>query len=123
MSAPVSLLWLRNDLRLDDQPALHAAMAKGHAVVPVFIWDSKAEGDWPLGGAARVWLHGSLQKLGTELRGAGSRLIVRQGNTADELGQTRQGSRQHGCCWTAVATSRQPRFARKRSKRLFDYAT
>ncbi len=84
-SPPVSLLWLRGDLRLDDHPALHAALADGRAVVPVFIWDTAAEGDWPLGGAARVWLDGSLRRLAGELRAAGSRLILRQGKTLDEL--------------------------------------
>ena len=48
-SMPVSLLWLRSDLRLDDHPALHAALADGRAVMPVFIWDPAAEGDWPFG--------------------------------------------------------------------------
>jgi deoxyribodipyrimidine photo-lyase len=85
MATAVSILWFRHDLRLDDQPALHAALAEGRTVVPVFIWDPKAEGDWPTGAAARVWLLGSLKKLGAELRAAGSRLIIREGNAADEL--------------------------------------
>ena len=31
---PVTIVWLRNDLRLDDQPALRAAATRG-AIVPL----------------------------------------------------------------------------------------
>ncbi|HEY1412448.1 MAG TPA: deoxyribodipyrimidine photo-lyase, partial [Rhodopila sp.] len=34
--APV-LLWFRDDLRLTDQAALHAAVESGQPVLPVFI--------------------------------------------------------------------------------------
>jgi hypothetical protein len=32
------IVWLRRDLRLADNPALHAAAASGRPVLPVFIW-------------------------------------------------------------------------------------
>ena len=35
MTAAV-LMWFRNDLRLSDNPALHAAAASGAPVVPVY---------------------------------------------------------------------------------------
>jgi deoxyribodipyrimidine photolyase len=37
MNTPVSIVWLRQDLRLADNPALSAAVNRG-AVVPVFIY-------------------------------------------------------------------------------------
>ncbi len=80
-----AILWFRQDLRLDDNPALLAALAHSKTIVPVFIWDPAAEGDWPLGGASRWWLHHSLTHLDQALRAVGSRLIIRQGKTLDTL--------------------------------------
>jgi deoxyribodipyrimidine photo-lyase len=82
--APV-ILWLRNDLRLSDHRALSAALATGAPVIPVFILDEKAAGDWPLGGASRWWLHHSLADLAKALEKAGSRLVLRRGATAPIL--------------------------------------
>ncbi|HWQ92116.1 MAG TPA: deoxyribodipyrimidine photo-lyase [Clostridia bacterium] len=73
------LVWLRQDLRTADNPALAAASARGGKVIPIYVWAPEEEGDWPPGGAAKWWLHESLQKLDQELRGLGSRLIVRRG--------------------------------------------
>ena len=77
-----TLLWFRQDLRLQDNPALHAAMARGGAIVPVFVLDGAAEGRWAPGGASRWWLHHALAALDAGLRARGSRLIVAQGDTS-----------------------------------------
>ncbi|TSD84478.1 deoxyribodipyrimidine photo-lyase [Mycobacterium sp. KBS0706] len=79
------LLWFRQDLRLDDNPALVAAIRRGGTVIPVFILDPDGEGDWPPGGAGRWWLHHSLAALAESLAARGSRLILRQGPTAKVL--------------------------------------
>ena len=47
--APV-LLWFRQDLRLDDNPALAAAAADG-PVLPVYLLDDETPGCWAAGGA------------------------------------------------------------------------
>jgi deoxyribodipyrimidine photolyase len=39
-----ALLWFRLDLRLSDNPALAAALARGGAVLPVFIWAARRRG-------------------------------------------------------------------------------
>ena len=78
------LLWLRQDLRLHDQPALLAAASEG-AVVPVYILDDEAPGPWAIGGAQRWWLHHSLVALDAALRERGSRLILRRGDAVSEL--------------------------------------
>ncbi len=75
-----TLLWLRQDLRLSDHPALIAAMKKG-PVIPVFIFDPEGEGKWAPGGASRWWLHHSLLVLDLELQKRQSRLIFRHGNS------------------------------------------
>ena len=68
-----------------DNPALRAAHERGGGVVPVFIWAPSEEGDWAPGSASRYWLHQSLASLDTALGKAGSKLIIRQGDSHDEL--------------------------------------
>ena len=85
MTAPTTLLWLRSDLRLADNPALAAAARRGGPVVPVFIWSPEEESPWQPGGASRWWLHQSLAALDVRLRELGSRLILRGGPTLDSL--------------------------------------
>ena len=56
-----ALVWYRDDLRVSDHFALHAA-AKSHASVAfVYVLDDRAPGIRPLGGAARWWLAQSLR--------------------------------------------------------------
>ena len=78
-------MWLRQDLRLADNPALQAAGRRGGPVVPVFIWAPEEEGSWPPGGASRWWLHQSLGQLAGEFRAAGSELIICRGASLAEL--------------------------------------
>ncbi len=79
-----TLVWFRQDLRLADNPALHAAAQRG-AVVPVYVWSPDEEAPWAPGGALRVWLHQSLAALDESLRAMGSRLILREGPAEQAL--------------------------------------
>lgn len=83
-AVPTTLVWFRNDLRLADHAALTHAAERG-AVVPVFVWAPDEEGEWAPGGAHRWWLHESLQTLDAALREKGSRLVLRQGASLDEI--------------------------------------
>lgn len=74
-----SIVWFRNDLRIADHPALKAALDRGGAIVPVFIWAPEEEGAWVPGGASRWWLHQSLTVLSEQLASVGSRLVIRSG--------------------------------------------
>ena len=76
---PAVLIWFRDDLRLADNPALTAACEAGRPVVCLYVLDEESEGMRPLGGAARWWLHGSLDRLGAALAGHGQKLILRRG--------------------------------------------
>lgn len=87
MQMTATVVWFRQDLRLQDNPALGAALARGGPVVPVFIWDGAGEGDWLVGGASRWWLHHSLAALDESLRARGLRLILRRGNAEEVLGR------------------------------------
>jgi deoxyribodipyrimidine photo-lyase len=80
-----SLVWFRRDLRLEDQPALLAAIEYGSPVIPVYIQSSVDEGEWPAGAASRWWLHHSLSRLAEQLNSLGSKLIIRDGDPNTEL--------------------------------------
>ena len=84
MPEAVTLVWFRHDLRLDDNPALAAAAARGR-VVPVFIWAPEEEAPWEPGAASRWWLHHSLEKLSASLAKAGTPLVIRRGPSLDAL--------------------------------------
>ncbi|MBN8889120.1 MAG: deoxyribodipyrimidine photo-lyase [Rhodospirillales bacterium] len=78
-SRPPVILWLRRELRLADNPALAAAVASGHPVLPVFVLDETAPAAWAPGGASRWWLHHSLAAPGAELAARGAPLLLRRG--------------------------------------------
>jgi deoxyribodipyrimidine photo-lyase len=76
---PPTLVWLRQDLRLADNPALRAAAESGAPVVPVFVLDDEDRQPWQPGAASRWWLHHSLAALSRAFEGLGSRLVLRRG--------------------------------------------
>ena len=72
-----ALVWFRQDLRLADNPALHAAVSSGAPVLPVFIHDDEVAGQWRPGQAGLQWLRESLARLNESLSG---RLLVLNGD-------------------------------------------
>lgn len=85
MSDTPILVWFRRDLRLADNPALHAAAETGRPIIPVFIWAPKEEDPWAPGAASRWWLHHSLTALAQSLEKKGSRLVVLEEGSAAGL--------------------------------------
>jgi deoxyribodipyrimidine photo-lyase len=79
-----SIVWFRLDLRLEDNPALHAAVRRGAPVVPVFIWSPNDEAPWAPGAASQYWLRQSLASLSLGLKKRGSRLILRTAPSAQD---------------------------------------
>jgi deoxyribodipyrimidine photo-lyase len=86
VTAP-AIVWFREDLRLDDNPALAAAVATGRPLVAVYLRDEVSPGVRPLGGAARWWLHQSLTSLAESLAGHGVALVLRTGPAGEEIPQ------------------------------------
>lgn len=72
-----SILWFRQDLRLEDNRALNAAAERG-PIIPLFILDTD---DRPFGGATKWWLHHSLKALSEDLGG----LVVQPGKPEEVL--------------------------------------
>jgi deoxyribodipyrimidine photo-lyase len=84
-SAAPAIVWLRDDLRVADNPALLAAVERGTPVVVLYLHDEVSQGIRPLGGATRWWLHGSLSALADELDTRGTQLLLRSGAAETEL--------------------------------------
>jgi deoxyribodipyrimidine photo-lyase len=61
------IVWFRQDLRLADNPALHAAARTGAAILPIYILSDADSTEWHMGQASRWWLHHSLQSLSRSL--------------------------------------------------------
>ncbi len=80
----LTLVWLRQDLRIADNPALAAGAGAGE-VIPVYIHDPHAAGAWPPGGASRWWLHHSLAALDAAFAERGLSLIIRRGPALEAL--------------------------------------
>ena len=84
--APPTIVWLRRDLRLGDNPALTAAARtardRGGSLLPVYVWEPRERRAWAPGGAARWWLWQSLRSLDGDLRRLGSRLHLEHGDPA-----------------------------------------
>lgn len=85
MNHGCAIVWFRRDMRLADNPALHAAARTGRPVVPVFIQPAGDGARWHPGYASRAWLGATLVSLDGGLRECGSRLILRMGRADSEL--------------------------------------
>jgi deoxyribodipyrimidine photo-lyase len=85
VSVAPAIVWFRQDLRLQDNSALAAALDRGGPVIPLYVLDDAGDGRWPTGAAARWWLHHSLASLEASLCERGSRLILARGDSATVL--------------------------------------
>ena len=91
MAADPVLVWFERDLRLADHPALTAALEQG-PILPVYIHDPDAHGEWAPGGASRWWLHYSLDALSRSLGRHNLKLHIYQGSAEKLLPQLLQQS-------------------------------
>jgi deoxyribodipyrimidine photo-lyase len=75
------ILWYRQDLRINDNPALFNALNTGLPVIPVYILDDDGEKEWKLGEASRWRLHHSLASLNNSLEKKGLSLLFFKGDS------------------------------------------
>lgn len=83
MASP-QIVWFRRDLRMADNPALYHGAQAG-PVVAVYVLDDERPGEDRPGGAARWWLHHSLERLGRSFGKRHSKIVLRRGDAVQEL--------------------------------------
>jgi deoxyribodipyrimidine photo-lyase len=79
-----AIVWFRQDLRLEDNPAFAEGCCNHDRIIPIYILDKIHT---PIGGAQRWWLHHSLTSLDHGLKKLGLNLCLRQGKALDVLKQ------------------------------------
>lgn len=92
------IVWFRQDLRLNDNPALVAAAQAGK-VLPCYILDDVSPGPWKMGGASRWWLHGSLTNLIASFKQHGVPFILRSGSALEEIPKLAKEVKASGVYW------------------------
>lgn len=80
-----AIWWIRRDLRLDDNPALHTAQSNTQQVLPVFIIDPAILKSENSSDNRVAFLYRNLRILDETLAARGSRLVVRRGEPQEEL--------------------------------------
>jgi deoxyribodipyrimidine photo-lyase len=87
-----ALFWFRTDLRLNDNPALQAALRENDEIIPVYILDERflQQDEWGIrrtGPFRLKFLLESLTDLREHLKEVGSNLIFHQGTPEEYLPQ------------------------------------
>jgi deoxyribodipyrimidine photo-lyase len=74
-----AIVWFRDDLRIGDNAALHAAVDRGYLPICVYVLD-ESEKRRELGAASKWWLAQSLRQLDRQLSDRGGRLHLFRGD-------------------------------------------
>jgi deoxyribodipyrimidine photo-lyase len=114
------IVWFRDDLRLSDHPALHAASSTGAPLICLCVLDdaSNVPDARPLGGAARWWLAQSLRALRESLRALGSSLVLRHGPAAEVIAELARETRAGAVFWNEIAQATHQAIAEQLKARL-----
>jgi deoxyribodipyrimidine photo-lyase len=104
-SAPPCIVWFRDDLRLSDHPALHAASKTGRPVICLYVLDELpgVPNARPLGAATRWWLAQSLRALHQRLAATGASLLLRRGSAAKIIVELARTTGADTVFWNEVA--------------------
>ena len=114
----IALVWFRHDLRLDDNPALHAALDAGYTPVPVYVHAPEEEGE--LGAGRRFAGLAAPFAAGAGRGPARTRLApaaASRARAAQALSALAAGNRRRTPCSGTASTSRPPSRATPRLKR------
>jgi deoxyribodipyrimidine photo-lyase len=79
------VVWLRRDLRLQDQPALAAACADCDEVIPLFVFDNPLLRSRQFGSPCVTFMLSCLNELAGALAARGLALQWRRGNQIEEV--------------------------------------
>lgn len=97
------IVWFRDDLRLSDHPALHAASKSGAPVILLYVLDDESIALRPLGGAVRWWLAQSLRALDASISAIGGKLVLRRGRAADVIAALARDADAGMVLWNEIA--------------------
>jgi deoxyribodipyrimidine photo-lyase len=99
------IVWFRDDLRLSDHPALHAAATTKRPVICLYVFDETTQsiGARQIGGAARWWLAQSLRALEKSLGAIGVPLLLRSGSAPKIIPEIARESGASDVFWNAIA--------------------
>jgi deoxyribodipyrimidine photo-lyase len=87
----ITVLWIQQCLRIEDNPAIDAALSNGIPILPIFcLSDLNQDKIWSLGGASKWWLHQSLKHLQESYQHLGSSLLLFSGDFEDTLKQLQE---------------------------------
>ena len=93
------IIWLRQDLRLQDHPSIKYAIENDLKVTFVYILDENEQTDWPMGAASKWWLHHSLKGLKSELAKLKIDLILKKGRPQEVLLELAEASGAKTISW------------------------
>ena len=104
MNSRPNIIWFRDDLRLSDHPALHAASRTGSPVICLYVLDEPGRSPArPLGSAARWWLAQSLRALQANLGKLGTSLVLRKGPSAEVIAALARETGAGTVFWNEIA--------------------
>ena len=110
----VGIVLFTRDLRVHDNPALHAACEECEHVVPLFVLDDAVLAAF--GAPNRVaFLLDALRDLDSTLRGLGAGLVVRRGDVAAEVARVATAVRADVLFLSEDVSA----YARRRERRLY----
>ena len=110
----VAIVWFRRDLRVHDNPPLHAALAGHDRVVPAFVVDPALVRGRFASPSRTAFLYACLRDLDASLRERGAALVVREGSPGHELAALAEET---GASAVYFASDVSP-YARKRDRRI-----
>lgn len=93
------IYWIRRDLRLHDNPALHYAAESGRAVIPLFIMDDEENN---LGAAPKWRLGLGLEYLLGEFAKNGSKIVFRSGKPETVIDELIDQTGAESVCWNRL---------------------
>lgn len=109
-----AIWWIRRDLRLSDNQALTEAISSSKSVIPVFVLDPKLINSPNSSPKRLAFLYKGLAELDGDLRGKGSKLVIRRGEPLEALSRLVRESGAEGI----FAEEDFSPYARKRDKQI-----
>ncbi len=83
LSCMSSIVWFRQDLRLEDHYALMTAVSRGEPLLLVYVFEETRH--WGVGRAAKWWLEASLKEFKASIEKKGGHLTVLRGKSAEAI--------------------------------------